>query len=92
MEQNTLLTHGISGFLNESFTDHSDRHRVLVDADKGEHAAIVMSAGKGGERGDVVRALPGSGVDGVPLRFATVEMPYAFKLLQQELASMRLRV
>ena len=56
-----------------------------------------MSAGNGGgERGDVVRALPRSGVDGGPPRFATVEMPYAFKLLQQELASMsigtRLRV
>ena len=97
MEQNALLAHGLSGFLKESFADRSDRHRVVVDADEGEHAAIVMSAGNGGgERGDVVRALPRSGVDGGPPRFATVEMPYAFKLLQQELASMsigtRLRV
>jgi DNA-directed RNA polymerase II subunit RPB2 len=105
MEQNVLLAHGISGFLKESFADRSDRHRVVVDADEGEHVVISRLAttraaattdGANGTNNssssmlkeDVVRALPGSGVMGGPPRFATVEMPYAFKLLQQELASM----
>lgn len=86
MEQNVLLAHGMSGFLKESFADRSDRHRATLDADEGEHAVASRQAETA--RADVVRALPGAGVMGGPPRFATVEMPYAFKVLQQELAAM----
>ncbi|OYV74711.1 MAG: hypothetical protein B7Z66_15555 [Chromatiales bacterium 21-64-14] len=88
MEQNVLLAHGVSGFLKESFSDRSDRYRAIVDADEGEHALVARASATADAKADVLRALPGAGVMGGPPRFAAVEMPYAFKLLQQELASM----
>ena len=74
MEQNALLAHGVSGFVKESFMDRSDRHRVRIDAEEG----LLHNDGRAG--GDAE----------APHRAATVEMPYAFKLMQQELNAMAL--
>jgi DNA-directed RNA polymerase II subunit RPB2 len=74
MEQNALMSHGIASFVKESFMDRSDRHRMPVSADEG-----IVS--------DRAHAT-GDDRDHAPRRTADVEVPYAFKLLQQELQAM----
>jgi DNA-directed RNA polymerase II subunit RPB2 len=76
MEQNAVVAHGMSHFLKESFVERSDGHLLALDADEGTPARA---------RG---LAHPGAGVDGGPPRFADVQVPYALKLLGQELATM----
>jgi DNA-directed RNA polymerase II subunit RPB2 len=80
MEKDALLAHGVSTFLKESMMDRSDRFRVLVDADEG---TIVSSNRTGGAIG-----LVNSGIEGGPPLYVNSEIPYAFKVLEQELATM----
>ena len=83
MEQNAVVAHGMVSFLKESFLERSDGHVMAIDADEGVPAVRGLPT---------PLAYPGAGVDGGPPRFADVEVPYAFKLLGQELATMALDV
>lgn len=87
MEQNAILAHGVAGFLKESFMERSDRYRMVVDADAGGIAASAANAAS-----ELYRSAdaPSSrrNVDCSPPEFVNVEVPYAFKLLQQELQGM----
>ena len=85
MERDVMLAHGISSFLKEGYMDRSDRTRVVIDAEEGTMAFARQDGKDGRERSE---ATPGSGVDGGPPEFADVEVPYAFKLMHQELAAM----
>lgn len=87
MEQNALLSHGVSGFLKESFMERSDRHRMVVDAETGVPAAGPDTVG-GAHRTLLHPAAPADPRDWTPPDFSTVEVPYAFKLMQQELQAM----
>jgi DNA-directed RNA polymerase II subunit RPB2 len=83
MERDVLLAHGMSSFLKESFMDRSDRYRAVVDAEQG---VLAQSADQ--RDGRYAAAPKGDDRDTRPPRFVSVEVPYAFKLLQQELQSM----
>ena len=95
MEQNALLANGLAGFLKESFGERSDKYRMTIDADEGTPAYELP--GRGGARAGT-RAVTRAGAhgaggpDGAPARFATLEMPYAMKLLGQELNAMSIGV
>ena len=78
MEQNALLAHGISSFVKESFMDRGDRHRMTVDVDDGTVGGSDNS----------INAPP----EDAPHCYGTIEVPYAFKLLQQELMAMSVDV
>jgi DNA-directed RNA polymerase beta subunit len=80
MERDALLAHGVSGFLKESFAERSDGHRMLIDADEGIQARV--------ERPPRAHDRSVGAVAGGPPRFAGVQVPYAFKLLDQELQAM----
>jgi DNA-directed RNA polymerase II subunit RPB2 len=83
MERDVLLTHGITSFLKESFMDRSDRCRVIVDTEQG---TLAHTADQRAQR--YTAAAKGDDRDTYPSSYAAVEMPYAFKLLQQELQAM----
>jgi DNA-directed RNA polymerase II subunit RPB2 len=85
MEVNALISHGVSSFMKESLMDRSDRTRVTIDAEEGIMAYSLPEGIDGRERSG---AIPGSGVDCGPPEFADVEVPYALKLMHQELATM----
>ena len=85
MERDTLISHGMSSFLKESTMDRSDRTRVTIDAEEGTMAFALSDTRDGLDRAG---ATPGSGIDGGPPEFANVELPYAFKLMHQELSTM----
>lgn len=74
MEQNALLAHGLASFTKESFMDRSDRHRMQINAENGD----IMSDARAHQGSDISSSVRG----------ATVEVPYAFKLLRQELQAM----
>ena len=84
MENNALISHGVASFIKESLVDRSDRTRLTIDAEEGVTGHSLPLAG-GRERSE---AVPGSGVDAGPPEFASIEIPYAMKLMQQELATM----
>jgi len=82
MEQNALLAHGVSNFLKESFCERSDGHHMVIDADEGVPALVQDPSHTRAHAGSV------GAVSGGPPRFANVQVPYTFKLLQQELHAM----
>lgn len=85
MEQGALMAHGLASFLKEGFMDRSDRTRIKIDADEGTMSYALPDSHDGRDRAG---AAPGSGIDDGPPEFADVEVPYAFKLMHQELATM----
>ena len=85
MEKDVLIAHGLSSFLKESMMDRSDRTRITVDAEEGVMAYSLPEGSDGYRRSG---AIPGSGVDCGPPEFADVEVPYALKLMHQELSTM----
>lgn len=85
MERDTLIVHGVSNFLKESMMDRSDRTRVKIDAEEG---TMAFSLPSGSDERVRAGSTMGSGVDGGPPEFADVEVPYALKLMHQELSTM----
>tara|TARA_B100001093_G_C26357235_1_gene812876 strand:- start:274 stop:657 length:384 start_codon:yes stop_codon:yes gene_type:complete len=65
MERDSILAHGISGFLKESVMERSDKYSVNIDSRNG-----LISNGEESEN------------------IVNVDIPYAMKLLLQELQSM----
>lgn len=84
MEQNALIAHGLGSFVKESMMDRSDRYRNVIDARTGVPAQTPVEPYKSIRRDD--------GRDGVPGGFATVETPYAMKLMQQELQGLHVEM
>jgi DNA-directed RNA polymerase II subunit RPB2 len=79
MERDVVYSHGVMGFLKESFMERSDKHRMSVSLTDGQ---ILRS---GLPRNGKYFAPPDSGNIG---DHVDVMVPYSFKLLQQELAAM----
>lgn len=72
MESNALTSHGMAGFMKESFMERSDKHVFYVDQTNGEIIGINPKM-------DVYHGIK---------NFSTVEIPYALKLLTQELKTL----
>ena len=66
MERDSILAHGLSGFLNESMMERADKYEFNVDRNTG-----LISKNKEVSEEDV-----------------KVKMPYAMKMLLQEIQSM----
>lgn len=66
MERDSILAHGLSGFLNESMMERADKYEVTIDRKSG-----LISKSKELTEDDV-----------------NVQMPYAMKMLLQEIQSM----
>lgn len=72
METNGLISHGMSSFMKESLMERSDKHRFYVDKYTGE----------------IIGVNPKMDVYHGHKHISAVEIPYAFKLLTQELNTM----
>jgi DNA-directed RNA polymerase II subunit RPB2 len=73
MERDSILAHGASEFLRESMMERSDKYEVNIDNRTG-----LISKGDGGGDGD-------EGEDSNDIK---VEIPYAMKMLLQEIQTM----
>ena len=82
MEQNALVAHGAAHFLKESFMDRSDAYTHHVDADTGISASVVVGSDQGSASSAGALKADADPVDAV----ATLRVPYALKLVTQELA------
>jgi DNA-directed RNA polymerase II subunit RPB2 len=82
MELNSLLGHGISTFINESHMDRCDKHHYDIDNMSGNIAITNRKI-------NLFKGYPGSEVESRD--FSTVQTPYAFKLLTQELMAMSIK-
>ena len=83
MEQHALLSHGMASFIKESFLDRSDIHRMYLDVEQGIPVAAadpIAGSFRSIDRGDPADAAPRSVAD--------VDVPFAFKLMHQELGAM----
>jgi DNA-directed RNA polymerase II subunit RPB2 len=80
MEEHVILAHGMAAFMKESFMERSDGHVVTVDGDTGASASVLSN-----HIADVHTVLNTADVVN---DMRTVQVPYAFKLMQQELQSM----
>ena len=74
MEANCLISHGLAGFAKESFMERSDKHAFVVDDANGEFVTLD----------------PKKGVYNGVTEYSNVHLPYAFKLLSQELMTMNI--
>jgi DNA-directed RNA polymerase beta subunit len=83
MEGNSVLAHGISAFINESGMVRCDKYQYDIDNVSGNIAITNRKNGifKGYQGDDVVPSHD----------FSTLETPYAWKLLSQELMAMSLK-
>lgn len=72
MEANVLISHGIAGFMKESFMERSDKHEFTIDNETGGFVPV-------NEEKDMYNGVTD---------YSKVELPYAFKLLTQELNAM----
>ena len=88
MERDCMIAHGASGWLKERLFHVSDHYRVLVCEGCGmvspESVRVEGGTGGGGGRGVVYSCR----ACGVVNRVVGVMMPYACKLLFQELMAM----
>jgi DNA-directed RNA polymerase beta subunit len=83
MELNSVLAHGVSAFINESGMERCDKYQYDIDNQSGN---IAIS----NKKNNIYRGYQGDDV--VPSQdFSTVETPYAWKLLSQELMAMSLK-
>jgi DNA-directed RNA polymerase II subunit RPB2 len=80
MEHQALLSHGASGFLKESFMERSDGHYMDLDVDAG--VPVRISSRVRGEEDGMRMRLLAHDEDDVDIR--RVRVPYAFKLMHQE--------
>ncbi len=81
MEENAILAHGASGFLKESFMERADKHEMYVDARTGVASTVISNDSAG-----VLTTMGPTDAPSMDVR--PVAVPYAFKLLQQELQGM----
>jgi len=72
MEVNAIISHGMAGFMKESFMERSDKAQFFV----------------GHERGDILGLNPNEGKYFGEKEFSAVNMPFSLKLLTQELNGM----
>ena len=78
MERDALLSHGMSGFLKERMLDVSDNYRIFVCKNCG------ISANVNPEK-NIYKCNNCSNID-----ISQIRIPYAFKLLSQELYTMNI--
>ena len=76
MERDCMIAHGAAEFLKETLQDRSDNYRVYICKKTGLIAAVNPEKG-------LYNSFSGNTTD-----FSEVRIPYAFKLLLQELQSM----
>jgi DNA-directed RNA polymerase II subunit RPB2 len=83
METAALIAHGISSFMKEGMMEKSDKYSYDVDNTTGNIGIV-------NRKNNIFKGY--SGEDVVPSHdFSTLETPYAFKLLSQELMAMSLK-
>jgi DNA-directed RNA polymerase beta subunit len=78
METNALIAHGLGSFIKESMMERSDKYSFILDNDSGLLANPHKNA---------VKSL----VDPNNTDFSTIETPYVFKLLTQEMQALALK-
>jgi DNA-directed RNA polymerase II subunit RPB2 len=76
MEQNAIMAHGLSGFMKESFMERSDSCRINISDETGAPTGRW-------DHPNIWRVDPEC-----PRDVHSVDVPFAFKLLQQELQTM----
>jgi DNA-directed RNA polymerase II subunit RPB2 len=83
MEVSALLAHGISTFMKEGMMEKSDKYQYDIDNTTGNIGIVNRKNNifKGYDGDDVVTSHD----------FSTLETPYAFKLLSQELMAMSIK-
>jgi DNA-directed RNA polymerase II subunit RPB2 len=93
MEEHVLLAHGVASFLKESFMERADGYQMVVNADQGTTSDVVVNPSA--KLCTVLDASRNSrdgrdhlSMESVSTEFANVAVPYAFKLMQQELQAM----
>jgi DNA-directed RNA polymerase II subunit RPB2 len=82
MEEHAILAHGASAFLKESFMERADKHEMYVDARTGAAGTVISNDAAG------VLTTMGKTAEAPSTDVRAVAVPYAFKLLQQELQGM----
>ena len=78
MERDALLSHGMSGFLKERMLDVSDNYRIFICKNCGINANVNPEK-------NIFKCNNCSNID-----IAQIRIPYAFKLLSQELYTMNI--
>ena len=78
METNAILSHGIAGFIKESLVERSDKYDLVIDDNM--HDIAVYNKNK--------KTYNTARPDNNSQSFNRVEVPYAVKLLAQEVNSM----
>jgi DNA-directed RNA polymerase beta subunit len=82
MELNSILGHGISSFIHESHMERCDKYQYDIDNMSGNIAIT-------NKKNNLFRGYPQADVESYD--FSTVQTPYAFKLLSQELMAMSIK-
>jgi DNA-directed RNA polymerase II subunit RPB2 len=83
MEIFALVAHGISTFTNEGMMEKSDKYEYSIDNSTGNIGVV-------NKQNNVYKGYSGEGV--IPSQdFSTIQTPYAFKLLTQELMAMSIK-
>jgi DNA-directed RNA polymerase beta subunit len=83
MEVSALIAHGISTFMKEGMMEKSDKYSYDVDNTTGNIGIV-------NRKNSIFKGY--NGEDVVPSQdFSTLETPYAWKLLSQELMAMSLK-
>lgn len=78
MEANAIVSHGMSGFMNESFMERSDGTYVFINEKDGKIIGLNAKEGHNHFTGEK--------------DINSIYIPFAFKLLTQELESMSIKV
>lgn len=81
MERDTILSHGINAFLKESMMERSDKYSFDIEKSTGDIAITSRNGKKKGFKP----------IDDDNRFFDTVQTPYAFKLLVQEMKTMSVK-
>lgn len=83
MELSAVIAHGLSSFINESGMERCDKYQYDIDNTTGNIGIV-------NRKNNLYKGYTGDDV--MPSHdFSTVETPYAFKLLSQELMAMSLK-
>jgi DNA-directed RNA polymerase II subunit RPB2 len=82
MEVQCLVAHGVTAFLKESMMEKSDFYSYSINNDNGNIAIV-------NEKNNIFKAYPNSDIS--THDFSTLQTPYCFKLLSQELMAMSLK-
>jgi DNA-directed RNA polymerase II subunit RPB2 len=79
MERDALISHGTSQFLKERFFDYSDKFYIWIDNETGMISPVNPDKG-------IYKSLYSENTT----RFTKIQIPYASKLLVQELMAMHI--